>query len=50
MSNSQKTPRADKGREEQTALSKKIALVLNAVFIITILVFLFLTATNFWGD
>jgi hypothetical protein len=36
--------------ERNTTLSEKISIILTAVFVVTMLVFLLLTATNFWGD
>jgi hypothetical protein len=36
--------------EQKTTLRRKIALVLAAAYLITVLAFLFLTVTNFWGD
>jgi hypothetical protein len=36
--------------ERKITLNGKISLILISAYVVTILVFLFLTAINFWGD
>jgi hypothetical protein len=36
--------------EQKMTFNKKLSVILTAAYVTTILVFLFLTAINFWGD